>query len=315
MSIFIGDSVDYVMTNYYSLIFKTKKLFFNSLIDSKSVDYFKEEVEKIWNKVDHNFMKERIVELEKMVKENNSQGHKVVNPKAKYNEIYKIDPESVYQRYEDKYSKDISKYYGGRYKTLEDGFVDKRTYLSNYVSKYDDYQNNIPYYNKNGTIRSYHNIANYNSMVYNTNLNKSGWNRTNYDSELLGNDLVYLPAHPFACPLCMPYQGKVYSKSGKSNKYPPQEEAIAGGVGHPNCKHQWTLYWDSSQLQDNDYNSDKWQEKYDNKQKIRSTELQRTKLKTDMSIYKNLGDYENYDKAKSKVSLLNGKIQELKGGL
>ena len=27
-------------------------------------------------------------------------------------------------------------------------------------------------------------------------------------------NLLYLPAHTFACPLCMPYQGKVYSKNG-----------------------------------------------------------------------------------------------------
>ena len=44
-------------------------------------------------------------------------------------------------------------------------------------------------------------------MLYNINLLRASWNRTAYDSRLLGNNLWYLPAHTFACPMCMGQQG------------------------------------------------------------------------------------------------------------
>ena len=169
-------------------------------------------------------------------------------------------------------------------------------------------------YNKDGTVRSWHNIANYNSMLYNTNLTRSGWNRTIYDSNLLEKELLYLPAHTFACPLCMPYQGKVYSKENKSGytqdgvKYYPQEMAIAGGVGHPNCRHQWTLYWSEDQLQKNDYNSEEWVEKYKAKQKNRAIERKISTITNDRKIYRKIGNYEEVDKANQKINALKSKI-------
>ena len=32
-----------------------------------------------------------------------------------------------------------------------------------------------------------------------------------------------------------------------------KEDAVSGGVGHPNCKHTWTLFWDYDQIQDEKY--------------------------------------------------------------
>ena len=122
---------------------------------------------------------------------------------------------------------------------------------------------------------------------------------------------MYLPAHPFACPLCMEWQGKIYSKSGKNKKYPPMENAIKGGVGHPNCKHQWLIYWGKEMLQDNTYNSAKWEDKYKTKQKIQSLQLERTKLKTDRDIYKSIGNYDQVDKTNAKIKRINAKIKEL----
>ena len=136
-------------------------------------------------------------------------------------------------------------------------------------------------------------------------------------SSLLDKELLYLPAHTFACPLCMPYQGKVYDKNGGSGytsdgiRYYPQEEAIAGGVGHPNCRHQWTIYWDKDQIQENDYNSDKWQEDYEKKQKIQALQLKRTKLKNDKKIYENLGNGSEVDKTNAKIKKINATIKEL----
>lgn len=311
-SIFINDSVYYTQTEYYKLINKTKELFFYSLQEQKPASYFKKEANKIWGNIDHSYMEQRIQELEEMISAKNLEGRKILNPNAKFEQIFPLDSESKYIDIERKYEKVVNKYYKDRLKTINNGFVDKETYLTNLIEKYDKMQSIIPYYNKNGTIRSYHNIASYNSMVYNTNLTKAGWNRTLYDSKLLENDLVYLPAHPGACPLCMQFQGKVYSISGKNPKYPKQSIAIEGGVGHPNCKHEWVLYWDSSQIQEDKYNDIAWEEYYERKQKIQSLQLERTNLKVDKRILESIGNYGEADKVQAKIRTLNSKIKELK---
>lgn len=311
-SIFINDSVYYTQTEYYKLINKTKELFFYSLQEQKPASYFKKEANKIWGNIDHSYMEQRIQELEEMISAKNLEGRKILNPNAKFEQIFPLDSESKYIDIEKKYEKVVNKYYKDRLKTINNGFVDKETYLTNLIEKYDKMQSIIPYYNKNGTIRSYHNIASYNSMVYNTNLTKAGWNRTLYDSKLLENDLVYLPAHPGACPLCMQFQGKVYSISGKNSKYPKQSIAIEGGVGHPNCKHEWVLYWDSSQIQEDKFNDIAWEEYYERKQKIQSLQLERTNLKVDKRILESIGNYGEADKVQAKIRALNSKIKELK---
>ena len=311
-SLFIQDSVYYLSNQYYKLMFQTKKLFFKCLNENKPLNYFEQEASKIWDKVDHKYMEQRIEELENMISAKNTDGHEILNPDAKFEEIFKLEPERRFIEVERKYQKTMEHYYKGRLKTLQNGYVDKQTYLKNLVNKYDKTQSVIPYYNKDGTIRSYHNIASYNSMLYNVNLNRSGWNRTIYDSKLLENDLVYLPAHPFACPLCMQWQGKIYSVSGKSKKYPPKDTAIKGGIGHPNCKHQWTIYWGIEDVQKEKYNNAEWEEQYEKKQKIQALQLERAKLKNDKSIFAELGNYEEVDRVNSKIKKSNSVINELK---
>lgn len=311
-SLFIEESVYYSSTRYHKLINDTKKLFFNYLNKNKSLEEFKKETSKLWGKVDHSYMEQRIKELEDMIEQRDLKGRDETNPLAEFETIYELVPESRFIETEMIYKKTIDNYYKGRLKTVSKEYVDKKSYLTEIVKNYDKIQAVIPYFNKDGTVKCYNNIATYNSMLYNTNLNHSGWNRTMYDSELLGNDLMYLPAHPFACPLCMEWQGKVYSKSGNNIKYPPMELAIKGGVGHPNCKHQWLIYWGDEMLQDNTYNSGQWEENYENKQKIQSLQLERTKLKTDREILKDLDNYEEIDNINSKIKVINAKIKELK---
>lgn len=311
-NLFIEDSVYYTQNQYYGLIRKTKRLFFDSLINKRPLNEFRAEAQKIWGNIDHSYMEQRLEELEKMVSATNLAGKPIINPDATFKKVFELTPESRFTEVEAQYEKVISNYYKGRLKTLNNGIVDETTYLTDLVKKYDSIQAMIPYYNKDGSIRSYHDIASYNSMLYNTNLNRAGWNRTLFDSNLLGNDLVYLPAHPGACPLCMEWQGKVYSISGKTPGYPKQEEAIDGGVGHPNCKHQWLIYWDNSQIQEDTYNSPEWEEYYKNKQKAQSMELERSRLKNDRAILQQVGNYGEVDKVNAKIKALNSKINEIK---
>lgn len=316
---FIEDSVYYSKNEYYKLIRKTKRLFFDYLNNKKPTNEFKKELNKIWNNIDHTYMEQRIKELEDMIEARDLKGNKIVDINAKFQEVFEITPESKFIDMEHKYKSNINYYYKNKLKSVKKEYIDKKSYLSSLVNKYDEIQAMIPYFNKDGTVRSWHNIASYNSMLYNTNLTHSGWNRTMYDSRLLNNKILYLPAHTLACPLCMEYQGKLYSEDGTSGyidgqQYRPKEIAIEGGVGHPNCRHQWTIYWDKDQLQDNDYNSIEWEEKYKIDQKIKALSLKRTNLKNDREIYKNLGNYEEVDKVNNKLKRLNAEIKQLKNG-
>lgn len=315
-SIFIEDNVYLTKIKYYDLMFETKRIFFEYLNEGKSLEEFQKETERIWEGIDHTFMKKQISKLEEMIKQRDLEGKKILNPDAEHKEVYKLVPEREYKKREETYKNLVDKYFKGREETLEKDYIDKKSYLTDIVDKYDDMQQTIPYYNKNGTIHSYHNVASYNSMLYNTNLTRAGWNRTMYDANLLEEDLLYLPAHTFACPMCQPWQGRVYSKSGKRGtingvSYEPKEDAINGGVGHPNCRHQWLIYWDSEMLQENTYNSEEWSEKYKAKQKLRAVKLEISKLENDLSIYRTIGNQEKVDITENKIKKLNEVADQL----
>jgi len=55
----------------------------------------------------------------------------------------------------------------------------------------------------------------------------------------VGGDLVQMTSHASACPICQPLEGRVYSISGKSKKYPKLDIAFSNGHAdiHPNCIH------------------------------------------------------------------------------
>lgn len=60
----------------------------------------------------------------------------------------------------------------------------------------------------------------------------------------LGYDLVKMSEHPGACPICQKYEGRVYSISGKDNRFPKLDVAFNNGYAniHPRCKHVLTPY-------------------------------------------------------------------------
>lgn len=70
-------------------------------------------------------------------------------------------------------------------------------------------------------------------------------NRGTMDSvQSLNQDLVQMSQHSSACPVCAAYEGRVYSISGTSTKYPPLSAAFSGPYAniHPNCGHVLTPY-------------------------------------------------------------------------
>ncbi len=57
-------------------------------------------------------------------------------------------------------------------------------------------------------------------------------------------DLVVISQHIGACKLCIPWENKVLSISGKTPGYPTLNEAKTAGLFHPNCAHAMGLYVD-----------------------------------------------------------------------
>jgi len=311
-NIFIEDAVYAVSDDYYALMFKTKRLFFKMLKEHKSAEEFIKGTNKIWDKVDHTYMEATLKRFEKLVSQKNIDGHPILDPNAEFQEIFKLTSEGRFEEVERKYKEAVNDYYSGRLKTINNDYIDDNTYLTNLVKKYDDVQATIPYYHENGKIASYHNIADYNSMLYQVNLVRSGWNRTMYDSKILENDLVYLVPHPYACEKCMQYQGRIYSVSGKTPGYPNKQTALDGGVGHPHCQHQFVIYWNKEQLLSNNYDSDEWADKYQTKQKMKALDLKKKTLRNDLKIYKDIDNYDEVDKTKTRINVINKKIREFK---
>ena len=325
IDIFIEDMVWESNIKYLRMMLKTKEKFFEYLNNEESLKKYAKGIKELWN-VDHSYMDKAIKELDKMVSEldisdyekyekplTKQQSVKLTNGKLYYynydKKQYPLNPESDFRKIEQQFANRIIKLYSRYIERIKE-VPDKESYLSNIVKTYDKQEKTIPYYHKDGTIKCYNTVATYNSMLYNWNLTHSAWNRTEYDAEVLDNHLYYLPAHPHACPLCSEYQGYVYADK-KGLGYPLKEDAIEGGVGHPNCQHVWTLYWDKAQIQDEKYNSPEDIEEYKTRQKIQSLDLEKARLLSDRRIYKNLGDQEMVDKTTSKIKKIREKKKEL----
>ena len=336
---FINDAVWSCNLKYIRMMRITKEKFFDSLLKKVPKEEYAKQIRKLWD-VDHNFMDKAIEELDKIVKDKDIKlakkygDNKIVQRSIKLEhqwkdydnkdyQIYKLNPERDFVIMEQRYVNRHIKYYENTQKGLELA-QDKDAYLTKIVPKYDNIDKSIPYYNHaTGTIRCYQTIATYNSMLFNWNLTHSAWNRTEYDGKLLGNNLYYLVAHPGACPSCMEYQGFVYAedtptkeetrvlmKYGKRGEY-MKEQAIRGGVGHPNCKHSWTLFWDYDQIQEDKFNSSYWEEEYETQQKKQSLDLEKSRLLSDRRIYQELGDQSKVDDINNKIKAIRNKKKEL----
>jgi len=61
-----------------------------------------------------------------------------------------------------------------------------------------------------------------------------------------GHDLVQLSEHRSPCEICAPYEGRVYSMTGKTEGYPRLDQVPGFDMGymnfHPNCRHVCSAY-------------------------------------------------------------------------
>ena len=332
LNIFIEDKVWASLVKYTRMELTTKEKFFDNLYKQTSVEEYTKGIYELWGNVDHSDMTQAIKELQKMViqkdfrdaemygnKKITTRSVKLENSWRNYNltkqNSYELNPERDFKAMEQRYMNRHIKLYENTLKR----FTNQETLaedLSNFMKTYDKLDKTIPYYNHHtGEIQRYVDVSTYNSMLYNVNLTRSAWNRSFYDAMLLDNHLWYLPAHPYACPACAYYQGKVYSDIKGDPRYPYIERAIEGGVGHPNCKHVWLSYWGQEQIQDDRYNSSEWDERYDTKQKIQSLDLKKSRLLADRRIYKELGQQDLVDRTTKRITNIRNKMKELEAQL
>jgi hypothetical protein len=339
ISIFIEDRVWESTIKYNRMINVTKEKFFEALYNDTPLDEYVKGITDLW-KIDHSYMDKSIEELGLMViqkdfynaemygnKKLTTRSIKLENYWREYtlkdDELFPLNPERDFRLLEQRYVQRHIKLYETikkRYKDSKDLGKD----LSSFLKKYESLDKTIPYFSHTtDEIIRYVDIGTYLNMLYNVNLTRSAWNRAIYDAKLLGNHLWYLPAHPYACPHCMEYQGYVYTD------HPPnvretnilqqfglpgswyKGEAIHGGVGHPNCKHVWTSYWSQEQIQDEKFNSAEWEERYKNKQKIQSLDLEKSRLLTNRRIYRELGQQDLVDKTTEQIKRIREKKKEL----
>ena len=342
LTIFIEDRVWESTIKYNRMINVTRQKFFENLYRDTPLDEYVKEITNLWN-IDHSYMDRSIDELGKMViqkdfynaamygnKKLTTRSIKLENYWREYtltnDDLYPLNPERDFRTLEKRYVNRHIKLY----ETIKDRFKDspdRARDIANFVKQYERLDKTIPYFSHTtGNIIRYVDIGTYLNMLYNVNLTRSAWNRSLYDSKLLGNDLWYLPAHPFACPHCMEYQGYVYTNH--TNPTPREINiltqygklgswykgiAITNGVGHPNCKHVWVLYWSQAQVQDEKYNSEEWEDKYKTKQKIQSLDLEKSRLLTNRRIYKELGQQDLVDRTTERIKRIREKKKSLEG--
>ena len=64
--------------------------------------------------------------------------------------------------------------------------------------------------------------------------------------EGMGHDLVRMTEHRATCPICSPYEGRVYSRTGQTEGYPRLTDVPGFDQGyetlHPNCRHRIAPY-------------------------------------------------------------------------
>ena len=341
LNIFIEDKVWDTLIKYNRMQITTKEKFFENLYKQTNVDEYAKGVYELWGDIDHSYMTKSIEELQKMViqkdfKNAEMYGNKKITTKSiklenswreftlKKEDKYKLHPASDFSKIEKRYAERHVKLYKNTLKRFENS-KDLARDLANFMKVYDKLDKSVPYFShKTGDIIRWVDVGTYNSMLENVNLTRSAWNRSMYDAKLLGNNLFYLPAHPYACEMCMAYQGYVYADGTPSPREanilmrygkpgsPYMENAIDGGVGHPNCKHDWVSYWAPEQVQDDKFDSAEWEEKYNTKQKIQSLDLKKSRLLADRRIYKELGQQDLVDKTTTKIKAIREKKKELK---
>lgn len=318
---FIAKQVFLTNVFYINKQNKTKELFFRCLREKRSNSYFQNELHKIWGNVNHKFMDNQIEKLMMMVHSNNVDEainigrlegiYKETEDWVMGDEYFKLTPEEYFQKFERKFEQNVNRVYKRSKDSIRD--LDSETYLQKTLDRYDKNINQVvTYFNKSGQALRQVQLATYLSMVHNTNLTRAGWNQTMSDSERVGNNYFIIPYHPFSCLHCFEYQNRPLSRYEVENIIGVEAREQVGDILHPNCKCTLSIYWDSSQVRNRVYNTDEVETMYDLRQKVNSLTLEKSKLRTDMKIAKEVGNEALADKNRQRINAINKTIRGIK---
>lgn len=149
----------------------------------------------------------------------------------------------------------------------------------------------------------------YISMVIRTTSNNvaNEMQESRFDS--WGVDLIEISSHAGARPLCAPYQGKIFSRSGRHQRYPSLSSTSYGqpaGLFGVNCGHVMYPYIEGlSRKTYNPYPKKRNEEIYKQSQEQRRLEREIRKAKRRLAAMEALGDEEGIKQAKELLKRRN----------
>lgn len=307
-SSYIAELVFKLNLMYVRLQNKTKEMFFEDLDNNADFNDFKTKIEELWYNIDHSYMEEELLKFEEYMHENNV-GEKIVETKINYIPLLPLmyillNNEKFVKVKEREYRNALNSY---SYQ------VDKQEYLKLKVNRYNNQV--VPYYSRQtGEIVRYVQPSTYNSMIFNTNLTRTGWNTTLNDANILGSRKFIIPYHSFSCPHCIDHQEKIMTISEVLNLIGFADEA-EGNILHPNCKCVLTIYDEKIGYVKSTLNDYEKEEIYQTRQKVNTLTLRKEELLSDIKIQKKLGNQDEVDKLNQKRNKINSQIRDLKDTL
>ena len=300
-SSFIAISVFALNMYYTKKQNKSKEKFFEYLDKGISPEEFEQELIKVWGKDNSKYIKEEITKFREQVHQENTNSKldlsKVtlagLGVTSIINETNKSFLEKKVKEYTLRFNSPLLK-------------SDKQEYLKKLVPKYTN--DTKGYYSQGKLVRNVK-PSTYNSMVYNTTLTRNGWIQTLNDGE--EDQLFYIPAHNFCCPICASYQGRIFTREEAIETLGEADE-VEGDILHPNCKCVLTFYQNQPTPR---LNMAQVEEEYNIRQKVNGLTLKKEELLTDIRIQKGLGNQDQVDKLNQQRNKINSQIRELKNKL
>ena len=310
----ITDSVFSVNLKYTRLQNKTKELFFRCLDEGRTVDYFEEELKKIWGTDDTNYIEQEVQEYRATLHKENTGETLTKEEKKKINVVNIVGVASAIVVANELFKKAKTKEYDIRLNSY--GYkTNKNEYLEKLVPKYT---NDIKPYYKAGEPKTKDNIvryvspSTYNSMTYNTCLTRNGWIQTLNDGNEMDVNYYYIPSHSFSCPYCAQFQEKKMTAKECYNLLGTADEGDSELL-HPNCKCELVFYEDGMRFKK--LNFMQIEEQYHIRQQVNSLQLKKEELLSDKKIYKELGDQGGIDKVNNQIKKVNSSIKDLQSAL
>lgn len=300
-SSFIAISVFALNMYYTKKQNKSKEKFFEYLDKGISPEEFEQELIKVWGKDNSKYIKEEITKFREQVHQENTNSKldlsKVtlagLGVTSLINETNKSFLEKKVKEYTLRFNSPLLK-------------SDKQEYLKKLVPKYTN--DTKGYYSQGKLVRNVK-PSTYNSMVYNTTLTRNGWIQTLNDGE--EDQLFYIPAHNFCCPICASYQGRIFTREEAIETLGEADE-VEGDILHPNCKCVLTFYQNQPTPR---LNMAQVEEEYNIRQKVNGLTLKKEEVLTDIRIQKGLGNQDQVDKLNQQRNKINSQIRELKNKL